>query len=188
MSMVQSSQILVAYSTVYGSTREVAEAVAASLRERGLAVDVQAARDVRALDGYNAVVLGTALRIGHWYKDTGAFLTRHREALGALPVAVFALGPLSGPADEAGWKACRATLDREIAKTPWLKPVAVELFGGKYDPAGLNFVDKLLTRPPASPLHGLAAADVRDFPTIRAWASDLAAQLEPSALQRGTDG
>jgi len=188
MSEEKSAQILAAYSTNYGSTREVAEAVAASLRERGLAVDVQAARDVRALDGYNAVVLGTALRIGHWYKDTDAFLARHREALGALAVAVFALGPLSGPADEAGWKACRATLDREVAKTPWLKPVAVELFGGKYDPAGLNFLDKLLTRPPASPLHGLAASDVRDFPAIRAWASDLAARIEPSARQSGPDG
>ncbi len=43
--------VLVAYATYYGSTQEVAEAVAATLRERGLEVDVQSMREVQTLEG-----------------------------------------------------------------------------------------------------------------------------------------
>ena len=44
-----SASVLVAYATRYGSTQEVAEAVAATLRERGLEVDVQPMRKVSGL-------------------------------------------------------------------------------------------------------------------------------------------
>ena len=172
------SQILVAYSTKYGSTREVAEAIAESLRAASIPVYVQPAREVRTLEGYRAVVVGTALRIGHWYKDTDAFLTEHRAALGALPVAVFALGPTQGSPEDADWKACRANVDQELAtKAAWLKPVAVEMFGGKYDPAKLRGLDKLIAWLPASPLKGMPATDVRDFAAIRGWAESLAVKL-----------
>ena len=55
-----SSVVLVGYATRYGSTQEVAEAVAATLRENGHAVDIQPMREVRTLAGYSAVVLGWA--------------------------------------------------------------------------------------------------------------------------------
>lgn len=56
-----SASILVTYATRYGSTQEVAEAVAETLREAGLEVDVQPARKVRTLEGRRAVVLGAPL-------------------------------------------------------------------------------------------------------------------------------
>lgn len=56
-------RILVAYATKKGSTREVAESIAATLGERGHAVDVRPTGDVRALDGYLGAVLGGALSI-----------------------------------------------------------------------------------------------------------------------------
>ncbi len=70
-----------------------------------------------------------------------------------------------------------------LAKLPWLKPVAPEVFVGKYDPAQLRFPDSLLAVLPASPLHGVPAHDGRDWPAIRAWAGTLpgALQLEPPA-------
>lgn len=92
--------ILVAYATRYGSTQEVAEAVAAMLRERDLDARAQPMREVRGLDGYRAVVLGAPLYIGRLHKDMPRFLSRHRDALTARPVAIFALGPTD--ADEAG--------------------------------------------------------------------------------------
>ena len=33
----------------------------------------------------------------------------------------------------------RAQLDKELLKFPWLAPVAIEIFGGKFDPAKLTF-------------------------------------------------
>jgi menaquinone-dependent protoporphyrinogen oxidase len=106
-----SASVLVAYATRYGSTQEVAEVVASTLRERGLAVDIQPMRKVRTLDQYRAVVLGAPLFMFHWHKDALSFLARHRAALTARPVAIFALGPTKSPTDcvigERG--TCRST-------------------------------------------------------------------------------
>ena len=171
-----SGSILVAYATRYGSTQEVAEEVAAALRDAGLGADVAPAGRVRTLEGHGAVVLGAPLYIGRWLKDARRFLARHREALADRPVAVFTLGPTREGDEE--WQGVRAQLDNQLAKVPWLAPVSTELFGGKYDPATLRFPDSLLARVPASPLHQMPASDVRDWTAIRAWAKDLPAKLE----------
>lgn len=88
------ASILVAYATRYGSTKEVAEAIGARLRESGLEADVRPVPDVRSVDGYVGVVLGAPLYIGSLLKGTLEFLEQHRAALEQMPVAVFALGPI----------------------------------------------------------------------------------------------
>jgi menaquinone-dependent protoporphyrinogen oxidase len=168
-----SASILVAYATKYGSTQEVAEAVAAALREGGQAVDCQSAKNVRSLDGYGAVVLGAPLYMFRWHNDAKSFLSRHRRALTARPVAVFAMGPLKDEAKD--WQDVRAQLDKELLKFPWLAPVAAEVFGGKHDPAKLTFPHNLI---PA--LKQMPATDIRDWTAIRAWASGLTAKLAPA--------
>jgi menaquinone-dependent protoporphyrinogen oxidase len=167
-----SASVLVAYTTRYGSTQEAAEAVAAALRERGAEVDIQRMRNVRTLARYGAVVLGTALYMFRLHKDARRFLLRHREALTERPVAIFALGPFHD--DEKEWQGARSQLDKELAKFPWLTPVAREIFGGKFDPAELRFPWSWL---PA--LKRLPASDIRDWTAIRAWASNLAAKISP---------
>jgi menaquinone-dependent protoporphyrinogen oxidase len=47
---------LVGYATKYGSTREVAERVAARLRHGGFDAEVRPAGEVKSLDGYDAMV------------------------------------------------------------------------------------------------------------------------------------
>ncbi len=170
-----SDSILVAYATRYGSTQEVAERVAATLRECGLKVEVKPARQVRDLEGYRAVVLGAPLYIGRWLKDAQSFLGRHQQALIGRPVAIFTLGPTQ--AEGLKSPEVRVQLDQELAKYPWLKPIAAELFGGKYDPAKLHFLDRLLGALPASPLYNMPASDVRDWEAISAWANSLVAKL-----------
>ena len=167
-----STSVLVGYATRYGSTREVAEAVAATLRECGLKVDLQPLRQVRTLAGYGAVVLGAPLFMFRWHKDALRFLSRHREALRQRPVAVFALGPVHDPHDQQEWQDSRTQLDKALAKFPWLTPVALEMFGGKYDPEKLRFPIKMLAgKEPAS--------DLRDWKAIRAWAAELKPILTP---------
>lgn len=173
-------KILVTYATRYGSTQEVAEAVAATLREGGLAVDIQLMREVRTLAGYSAVVLGAPLFMFRWHKDALGFLSRHRKALTERPVAVFALGPTHDPHDEKEWQDSRAQLDRELAKFPWFTPVALEMFGGKYDPAYLRFpINMLAGKEPAS--------DIRDWTAIRAWANNLPTKLGLQTHQSPAD-
>jgi len=167
------TKVLVGYATRYGSTREIAEAIAATLRDGGLAVELLPVREVRTLAGYSSVVLGAPLYMFRWHKDARRFLSRHRQALTERPVAVFALGPVHDPYDEQEWQDSHAQLDKELAKFPWFTPVALEMFGGKYDPEKLRFPINLFAgKEPAS--------DLRDWPAIRAWASNLAAKLEPA--------
>jgi menaquinone-dependent protoporphyrinogen oxidase len=153
---------LVAYGSRHGSTREVAEAIAATLRDRGLAVDLRPAGEVAALDGYDAVILGGALYAGRWHADARRLL-RRRE-LATLPVAVFALGPHTlSEEDVAG---SRAQLDRVLARVPDVEPIAVAIFGGVIDPAQLRF-----------PFSRMPASDARDWDAIRAWAASIAARI-----------
>jgi menaquinone-dependent protoporphyrinogen oxidase len=168
-----SNSTLVAYATRYGSTQEVAEEIAKSLDECRPGVDIQPVRKVRTLSGYRAVVLGAPLYMFQWHKDALRFLSQHHEVLTERPLAIFALGPVHDPHDDAEWQDSRDQLDKALAKFPWLNPVAVEMFGGKYDPAKLGF--------PIKQLAGKApATDIRDWMTIRTWAVNLAAKLDPA--------
>jgi menaquinone-dependent protoporphyrinogen oxidase len=167
-------KVLVAYASTYGSTQEVAEAVAAALREGGLEADLQAMRKVQTLAGYGAVVLGAPLFMMRWHKDALRFMTLHRKALTEQPVAVFALGPFHD--EEKEWQGVRAQLDKELAKFPWLTPAAKQIFGAKFDPAKLRFPWNLV---PA--LKQMPASDIRDWAAIHAWADS----LRPLLLQQG---
>jgi menaquinone-dependent protoporphyrinogen oxidase len=165
-----STLVFVGYATRYGSTQEVAEAIAETLREGGLTVDIRPLREVHTLEGYGAVVVGAPLFMFHWHKEALGFLSRFRKALLERPVAVFALGPVHDPHDETEWKDSRAQLDKELAKFPWFTPIALEIFGGKYDPAKLRF--------PLSMFAGQEpASDIRDWKAIRAWAESLPPRL-----------
>ncbi|MGI5992689.1 MAG: flavodoxin domain-containing protein [Methanosarcina sp.] len=175
------TKVLVAYASKYGSTQEVAEAIAATLRENDLVVDLKPVREVKTLEEYAVAVLGAPLYMLHWHKEARGFLSRHHEVLMKLQVAVFALGPLSNREEE--WKEARAQFDKELAKFPWLTPIAIEIFGGKFDPKKLHLPDKIIVSLPASPLHGIPASDVRNWTEIRAWASKLATQLQPALPQ-----
>ncbi|MBE3560975.1 MAG: flavodoxin domain-containing protein [Ktedonobacteraceae bacterium] len=164
--------ILVAYATRAGSTQEVAEAIAETLRECGLEVDFQPAQQVRSLDQYRAVVLGAPLYMFHWHKDARHFLARHREALMQRPVAIFALGPFHDKEEE--FQEVRKQLDKELAKFPWLTPRAVTVFGGRFDPQKLTFPYNLMPG-----LKKMEASDARNWTVIRAWAADLITTFQP---------
>ena len=160
--------ILLAYASRYGSTQEVAEVIATELRAGGLAVDIQPASEIKNIEGYDAVVLGAAIYNARWHPEAHQFLAQHEQVLPQRPVAIFALGPLS--TSSAAMRNSRRQLDMELAKYPWLKPVALEMFVGKIDPAKLSFIDRL----------GVTASDRRDWDAIRSWARSLTAQLRPS--------
>lgn len=166
------TKVLVAYASTNGSTQEIAEVIGAELRKNGLTVDLQPMRKVESLQDYSAVVLGAPLYMFHWHKDALKFLPRHRQALMERPVAIFAGGPFS-TGDEKEWQEVHRQLEQELAKFPWLTPVAVEMVGGKFDPAKLRFPLNLI---PA--LKQMPVNDLRDWPAIRSWAGSLNLKLK----------
>jgi menaquinone-dependent protoporphyrinogen oxidase len=167
-------KILVAYASSSGSTQEIAEVVADTLRSNKMTVDLLPMRNVRTLDGYSAVVLGTSIYMFHLHKDAHHFLSQHRKALtGGLPTAVFAGGPISN-GDEKEWQDVRSNVEQELARYAWFTPISVEIVGGKFDPTKLRLPWSLL---PA--LRNMPASDLRDWVAIRAWAD----RISPALLQ-----
>lgn len=159
-----SSSILVAYATKKGSTREVAEAIADQLGRHDLATTVLAAGDVGDLAGCDGVVLGGSLYMGRWHADAIRLLEQHRKSLATVPLAVFAMGPMTTEARDL--ESSRAQLDRALAKTPDVVPVTVAVFGGVLDPGEHHF-----------PFSRMPASDARDWDAIRAWADEVAETL-----------
>ena len=155
--------ILIAYASRYGSTRETAEAIAATLREHEQKVEVLPAAEVDDLGPYGAVVLGGGIYIGRWHRDARGFARHFGNELRGLPVAVFALGPVTDkPEDKA---AARAQLEKSLDRLP-IEPFSVRVFGGAVDPTKLRF-----------PFTHMPAADVRDWDEIRRWAVELAEEI-----------
>ncbi len=102
--------LAVTYATRYGSTKEVAEAIVATLREHGIAVHVEPAREVRSLEGYSAVVLGVWLQPVEIEVFGGAF----DPAKLSFPLNRFAgAAPAS---DIRDWTAVRSWADRLTTK------------------------------------------------------------------------
>jgi menaquinone-dependent protoporphyrinogen oxidase len=155
-----SGKVLVAYGTSHGSTAEVAASIAASLSEHGLSTVVLAARDVGNLEGFDGVVLGGALYMGRVHKDVRRLLRRFHGELAALPVAVFAMGPLNmEPKQVAG---SQEQLERALAKASDVKPIAIAIFGGVVRPEELHF-----------PFSKMPETDARDWDAIDAWAREV---------------
>lgn len=146
--------VLVTYATKHGSTKQVAEAVAGALRDRGARVELRECRSRNPVTARDLVVVGGALYSGRWHHHARRFLARNRRALAGVPVAVFGMGPRDDT--EQAWRRSWAQLDREISKYAWLSPVAVTVFGG-VDP----------------PKHAAPHRDLRDWDRIRAWSEEI---------------
>jgi menaquinone-dependent protoporphyrinogen oxidase len=83
--------VLIGYATAHGSTREVAERIAQRLTERGCRVECRAADQVQGTDGYEAVVLGSAVHGGQWLPAAADLLEREAETLAGRPVWLFSV-------------------------------------------------------------------------------------------------
>lgn len=163
--------ILLAYATSYGSTEEVANSMAETLRGSGYEVSVQSAKKVKTLNGFQAVILGAPLYMFRWHQDARRFLSKHRAALSSMPAAIFALGPFHNKEDEL--KSAREQLDKELGKYVWLKPAAIQVLVGKFDPNKLRFPFSLI-----GPLKKMPASDERDWDAIKTWTKTTAEGMQ----------
>jgi menaquinone-dependent protoporphyrinogen oxidase len=157
------TRVLVAYETKHGTTGEVAQRVADTLRGSGLDVHLDRVDRVSALNA-DAVVLGAPVYMGRWGRGAKALLRRHRSELAHTPLAVFAVGPLHQVDEE--FAQARGAVDKALAVAPEVVPRDVHVFGGALDPADHPF-----------PFNRMEKADIRDPDDVSAWARGLPAQL-----------
>lgn len=165
-------RILVAYASRHGATAEVAQAIAAVLRDGGAEADALPASDVADLTPYDAVVLGSPLYSSEWLPDAREFVSAHRAALGELPTACFVLAIRLHDGSEAIREAIAGYLTSERVI---MRPVAVGYFAGALDLGKLSAITRLQVQ-----TKNLPEGDFRDWDAIRAWAASLPGLLFPT--------
>jgi menaquinone-dependent protoporphyrinogen oxidase len=154
------SRVLVAFDTKHGSTGQVAQTVADTLRGEGVDVHVERVDDVDSLEDVDAVVVGAPVYVGRLTRGARRLLAGHRAELEHLPVAVFALGPLHDEPRE--FDDAARSLEKALASVPEVEPRSVRVFGGALEPDDHRF-----------PFNRMARSDLRDWDSIRAWACAL---------------
>jgi len=154
--------ILIAYATRAGSTAEIAAALGETLAERGFSVEVKPVKKVSSLDGYQAVILGSAIRMGNWLPEMVKFIQSNQSVLNGLPTALFTVHMLNAGDDEAS-QVARAAYTAPIRA---LLPDAPEVFfTGLMDFSRLSFLDRFIAS-----LVKAVESDQRDWNAIRRWA------------------
>jgi len=161
MTSLANDPILIAYATRAGSTVEIASAIGQNLSDAGYSVDVKPIKEVAGVVGYAAVILGSAIRMGHWLPEAVRFAETHRTALQAMPVALFTVHMLNSGDDAASVTARRAYLDPVRSLLPGAEEV---YFTGCMDFARLSFLDRTIAK-----MVKAVESDQRDWDAIRGW-------------------
>ena len=156
------NRILVTFASRSGSTSTVADAIALALRKRGFLVMVEPIKQSPSVKGYQAVIIGSAIRQGAWLKEAVSFLTANQEALRRVRVALFTVHGLNRGDDE------QSRLKREAYIEPLrslVTPVAHVFFPGRIDPTRLSLFDRLMVKALPAPV-----GDFRDWTKVNNWA------------------
>lgn len=197
-------KILVTYTTMAGSTAEVAQVVGEELAKNGWEMDVLPMSQVSSLQGYAGVVAGAPMIMG-WHRQALGFLGKHRKALQNVPLAVFVTAmsltqtggtsvegvpvmvdaKLPKPPKQAGRMSLReryATLGNYLrpilrAAGP-AKPVSVGVFGGRLEYGRLKWWAVIF----AMLIIQAPAGDKRNWDAIRAWAAGLGEAFEAAGV------
>jgi menaquinone-dependent protoporphyrinogen oxidase len=158
---------VVAFASKHGSTGEIADAIAQELQRHGLDVDCRAAADVGTLDGYDAVILGSAVYMKRRLGDAKHLFRKHRRELSARPFWIFSSGPFGAEPDPA-WSE-RPRIVKEAERMGVRDHVVL---GGRLPLEPSGFIEKAMVRetPPD-------VADLRDWDEIRRWAARAATEL-----------
>jgi menaquinone-dependent protoporphyrinogen oxidase len=188
-------KILVAYTTNAGSTTEVAEAIAKTLGQGGVQVDVRRIKEVTDVKPYDAVIVGGPMMMG-WHKEAVNFLWKHQQVLSQRSVACFLTALRLTKTSETSMGTTSIYLDPALAKAPkdennlsfkekldtvasylspvmkkalLVKPVSVGFFAGKLDYSKLKFFQRLFVKL----FIRAEAGDFRNWEAIRQWAASL---------------
>lgn len=159
----------------HGSTREIGEEVARTLRHDGIGSTIYDAIDAVKLEGRSGVIIGSAVYMGKWMKEAREFVDHHANQLRTMPVWLFSSGPIG---DQSPESAIDADAMNDLMAACGAR--SHRLFSGKLDRSELSRTERLAAR-----LANAPEGDFRDFDAIDAWAEEIAATLLAERHARG---
>lgn len=163
--------VLVTAASRHGGTQRIADEIAARLAEHGHTAVVRPPKDLAAVDGFDAVVLGSAVYAGRWLGEALEFADTHAAALRLVPVWIFASGPIGDPPMPAEPAEDTGRIAGELGAH------AAVTFGGRLAYAELDAGERMIVR--AVRAHD---GDHRDWEAIRAFADEVAVTLAPTPV------
>src|SRR5215471_6005477 len=123
------ARVLVGYHTVEGQAEKIARRIASMLGDEGVDVDVVEVDHAPSPDGYDAVVLGDSIHLGHHSRQLVHYLNAHVDALNAMPAALFQVSMTSAHPD-AEHDATAAQMVQELRDKTGFDPDLVGIFAG----------------------------------------------------------
>lgn len=157
----------------HDSTREIGEAIAGRLRDRGFDAVAEAAEAAGELEPDAPVVLGSPIYMGKWRKDAREVADRLASEPAGRAIWLFTVGPLGDPP-----KPEDAKPEEEIEQFASERAVDHRLFTGKLDRSQLNRRERLAVRAVKAP-----EGDFRDWSAIQAWADQISDSLAALAAR-----
>src|SRR5687767_6603948 len=133
-------KVLVTAASKHGATLEIAEAIARVLEQQGVSADLVDIDEVSELGPFNAVVLGSAVYMGHWLDEARKFVERHGDELAARKTWLFSSGPTG---DTRVKEEDAVKVDDIVAAT---KTAEHRLFAGKFDKSTFSFPERAVMR------------------------------------------
>ncbi len=159
-------RVLVTAASKHGATREIAQAIATELTAEGISAEQREINDVATIEGYDAVILGSAVYVGKWMGEAKDFVATHGKELRQRPVWLFSSGPLgTTPYPNEDPVDVPAMMEATAAR-------GHRLLVGALDHAKLGIGERLVVRAVRAPY-----GDFRDPATIREWAHHVAEEL-----------
>jgi menaquinone-dependent protoporphyrinogen oxidase len=161
-------RVLVSASSKHGSTAEIADRIGAVIAARGLEVTVSPPDQVVGLEGYGAVVLGSAVYAGHWMPAARELASRVITTA-ISQVWLFSSGPIGDPpkpdedpVDVAEIESATHAIDHAI-------------FTGKLDRSKLSFGERAIIAAFHAPY-----GDFRRWDEVEDWARSIADRITTS--------
>jgi menaquinone-dependent protoporphyrinogen oxidase len=164
-------RVLIGYASRFGSTRDIANRIADTVRTDGSDVDVRSVDEISDCDSYDAVVFGSAVYDGSWTPEATELMRRHAAVLARKPLWLFSVGSFGDRHPILGGLIKKEPKEiSEFEQT--LHPRDYRVFAGVIDldrwPAWGRLLFKAL---------GGHAGDNRQWPDIERWAERIAQEL-----------
>jgi menaquinone-dependent protoporphyrinogen oxidase len=165
-------KILIAYASDCGTTGEVAVAIGDALCEDGNTVETLWIKNVKDINNYDAVIIGSAILYEKWMPEAREFVKNNQDTLNNMPVAYFITCMALSSKEDAAMQQAIEYADKISDLEPQFKPVCVGNFAGALEYSKLSFFKRMLTKA-AMGSHKVKEGDYRDWDAIRSWAKSI---------------
>lgn len=164
-------KILITYASRSGSTAEIATAIANTLQQENIPVDILPLEDVKDLSAYQAVIIGSPIRNSQWLPEALSFVQDHQRELSRKRVAMFTLSITLAMSNGEQYR--RAVSEWTAPARSRIGPVSEGLFAGRLDFTKLPLNLDTLKLRLVVVLGIFPKDDHRDWNAVREWAKGL---------------